>query len=158
MDDKNMLKLNDNSTEFLIIGLKQLPMHVPGVTSLSVIEMFQQYHLIEILEQCWMTSQTWRTIFKALYMLLCNIAQTWWYLTEDAAATLAHSFGTSKLEHINALLYSLPDHVIDKPQCIQNNTVKIVSRKQKHDHVMLILTSVHWLPVQVRIENIKFCF
>ena len=92
------------STEFLIIGLKQLPMHVPGVTSVSVIETFQQYHLIEILEQCWMTSQTWRTICKALYVHLCNIAQTYRLsLSNDSIAFL----------HITENMIPYPTIVLD---------------------------------------------
>ena len=36
-------------------------------------------------------------------------------------------------------------------QCIQNSAARIVSRRNRHEHITPVLENLHWLPVQQRI-------
>ena len=79
------------------------------------------------------------------------------YLSEDSAKTLTHAFVTSRLDHMNSLLYDLPKVQIDRLQNIQDHSVRIIKQKRKFDHITSDKIELHWLPVEFRIK-LKFCF
>ena len=93
-----------------------------------------------------------KSVCKSTYNNLRNISRIRKYLTEDAAATIIHSLVISKLDSLNALLYGLPDTILQKLQLIQNHAAKLVVRKKKFDHVTPIMVSLHWLPIPYRIK------
>ena len=152
----NMLKLNDNKTEFLLIQSKHNT-KVPEVTSLHVgdadVKAVSCARNIGVMldDKLTMVDHI-KSVCKSSYFHLRNIAQARRYLTQEATSTLVHSFVTSKLDGLNALYYGLPDRVIHKLQLLQNHAAKLVVKKKKQDHVMPILHSLHWLPVQYRIS------
>jgi len=74
------------------------------------------------------------------------------YLTFDAAQLLVHALITSKLDYCNSLLYGLPKHVTKQLQRVQNAAARIVSLSPKFCHITPVLMSLHWLPIDLRIE------
>ena len=54
-------------------------------------------------------------------------------------------------EICNALLYSLPDYLIQRLQYVMNAAAKVITCKRKFDHVTPLLIDLHWLPVRQRI-------
>ena len=152
----NMLKLNDQKTEFMVIQSKH-SRNTPDVPSISigdaVVPAVESARNIGVIMDHKLTMYDHvNSIAKSSYAQLRSIALIRRYLTQDAAATLIHSFVTSRLDNCNALLYGLPDNMIRKLQCIQNHAAKIVLRKKKFDHVTPLLQDLHWLPVSHRIE------
>ena len=130
---------------------------MPDIPSISVGEdavlAVPSVRNIEVLMDHHLTMQDHITsVWKASYMHLRSIARIRKFLTQDATATLINSLVTSRIDNLNSLLVGLPDTVVGKLQKVQNNAAKIVVRKKKSDHVTPILTSLHWLPVQFRIE------
>ena len=91
-------------------------------------------------------------ICKSAYYHLRNIALVRKYLTQDATATLIHALVISRLDNLNSLLTGLHDYLLSKLQRIQNHASKVVTKKNKFDHVTPILKSLHWLPVAYRID------
>ena len=73
-------------------------------------------------------------------------------LTQVAATNLVHAFVSSKLDHMNALLYGIPKYLLHKLQKIQNNAARIVTKTKKRDHITPVLKMLHWLPIDKRIE------
>ena len=65
---------------------------------------------------------------------------------------LVHSLVISQLDYGNGLLYDVPDQLLDKLQRVQNVAARIVVRASRYDHITSILETLHWLPVQYRIE------
>ena len=63
------------------------------------------------------------------------------YLNDKAAVTLVHSFVTSKLDYCNALLYGLPDRLLQR-----------FKRIKKYDNITPTLKALHWLCVPERIQ------
>ena len=62
-----------------------------------------------------------------------------------------HALVTSRLDHCNALLYGLPDYLIQRLQYVMNATAKVITCNPKFDHVTPLLIELHWLPVRQRI-------
>ena len=152
-----MLKLNDSKTEFMVISPKHLAHNVPQISSLRVgdtdVQAVSSAKNIGVIMDKHLTMKDHvNTLCKASYMQLRNIGKIRKYLTDDSAATMIHSFVTSRLDSLNALLYGLPDCILKRLQLIQNQAAKIVTRKKKHDHVTPLLISLHWLPIQHRIR------
>ena len=66
--------------------------------------------------------------------------------------TLVNSLVTSQLDYGNVMLYGLPASITNKLQRVQNTAAWLISRTKKHQHITLILVSLHWLPVNYRCQ------
>ena len=80
-----------------------------------------------------------------------NISRIRRCLSIDSTKTLVHALVTSHLDHCNALLYGLPDYLIQRLQYVLNTAAKVITCKRKFDHVTPLLIELHWLPVRQRI-------
>ena len=74
------------------------------------------------------------------------------YLSQDALKTLISAFVLSRIDYCNSLLTGCPKQLIQKLQKVQNNAARIICRTPKFDHISPILHTLHWLPVEQRIE------
>ena len=59
---------------------------------------------------------------------------------------------TPRLDYCNALLYGVNTNIISKIQRVQNTATRLITRSKKQDHITPVLMSLHWLPVQFRIQ------
>ena len=73
-------------------------------------------------------------------------------ISKTAAITLANSIIHSRPDYCNSLLYGLPNYPIHRLQKFQNTTARIVTRSVRSSHITPILKSLHWLPVNYRID------
>jgi hypothetical protein len=158
---ENHLKLNEEKTEFMVIGQKTSVQKLSGPHTIhvgdAIVAVSEKAKNIGAVmdSQLNMVSHV-NHISKSCYMHLRNIGRIRPNLTEDAASTLVHSFISSKLDNANSLLYGVHKKVIRKLQVIQNNAARIVTRSKKYDHVTPLLKRLHWLPVNFRIQY-KLC-
>ena len=63
-----------------------------------------------------------------------------------------HSLVTSRLDYGNALLYRISVGLLGRLQRVQNAAARLITRSRKRDHVSPVLRSLHWLPVEYRIQ------
>ena len=70
----------------------------------------------------------------------------------DSAATLIHSFVSSRTDYCNSLLYGVPKCHIVKLQRAQNAAARLVVMQGKFCHIIPVLNQLHWLPVSFRIN------
>ena len=89
---------------------------------------------------------------KSAFYHLRNISVICKYLTFDAVQLLVHALITSKRDYCNSLLYGLPKHMTKQLHCVQNAAARIVSLSPKFCHITPVLMSLHWLPIDLRIE------
>ena len=72
-------------------------------------------------------------------------------LSQDNAETLVHAFISSELDFCNALLYGLPQSVVDRLQYVQNCAARLVTRTWSSEQITPVPRRLHWLPVRQRI-------
>ena len=154
---KNRLKINDDKTEFLIIGSPHTHSKLDGNLKLSVGNATIKPSVsarnlgVQFNSQMSMENQV-TNICKSTHYHLRNIGAIRNVLTDDTAAQLVHSLISSRLDYCNSLLIGLPDAQLRRLQKIQNHAARMVSRTRKFDHIQPVLQKLHWLPVRARIN------
>jgi len=83
------------------------------------------------------------------FMLLSHIRHL---LTLDLAPTIACSRILSRIDYCNCVLYGAPPGTIQTLQRVQNNAELIVVQARRRSDVNSLLHSLHWLPVEQRIN------
>ena len=151
---KDKLRLNDNKTEFMIIGTRKQLAKV-NIGGLSVVQSiialvtsvrnlgswFDQNLSMIINKMC-----------KAASFHIYNIRRIRKYLNNDATQTLVHSIVIGRLDYCNSLLYKVPAVHMSKLQRIQNSAARLECSTPRFNHITPVLFSLHWLPVAYRIE------
>ena len=73
-------------------------------------------------------------------------------LTCDSLEKVTHAFIFSCLDYCNVILYGLPQSSISKLQHTQHVAGRLLMGEKKSDHITCVLKSLHWLPVEKRIN------
>lgn len=63
-----------------------------------------------------------------------------------------HAFITSRLDYCNSLYVGLPQSSLARLQLVQNAAARLLTGTKKHAHISPVLASLHWLPVNFRIQ------
>ena len=150
------LMLNDDKTEFLLVGTRKQLTKVsidgvrggdynispsPSVRNLGT--WFDPHYQIIL--------HITKTCSSAFYYLY-NIRHIRKYLSRRSSETLIHAFITSTLDYYNSLLYGLPKYQLSKLQRVMNASAHLVYCAPKSHHITPLLRELHWLPVCYRIE------
>ena len=64
------------------------------------------------------------------------------------------AFVLSRLDYCNSIPSGCPEHLLEKLQKVQNSAARLVLKAHKRDHVSPLLRTLHWLPIQARIEYV----
>ena len=152
----NMLMMNDNKTEFLIVGSKQqleranIPFiragedHITPVTSVRNLGVIFYSNLkmdMQITKAC-----------QNAYYHLHNIRRIRKFLSHEATCVIMHAFITSQIDYCNSLMNGLPENLIKKLQRVQNTAARLDFNLRKYDRMTPALATPHWLQVKYRIE------
>ena len=156
MDDYRKLKLNDDKTEFLIIGTQQQLSKV-HIEKLSVGDVSVKPATVARNLGTWfdknlsLVTHITKTC-KAAFYHLHNIRRIRKFLTMKSTKVLVHVFIMGRIDYCNSLLYGLPATHINKLQRVQNAAARLICSILRFSHVTPVLYSLHWLPVQFRID------
>ena len=152
----NRLQLNDNKTEFIIIGtsqqLKKVTFNSIQVGDSKIIAVDEARNLGVIFDKEMGLKTHIRHIRKKGFFHVKNISSIRRYLDKNSTKTAVHAFVTSTLDCGNALLYGLPSSQLHRLQLVQNAAARVVERVKKFDRITHIRKALHWLPVQARIN------
>ena len=152
------LKLNDDKTEFMIIGTRaQLDKvnvseivvgqaKVPAVTIVRNLGTWLDTNLT-------MSAHINETCQAAIYHLY-NIKRISRYLSYDDRKSIVQAVIMSRIDYCNSLLVGVPSTHLSKLQRLQNAAARLVSNVAKYDHITPTLVNLHWLPVMYRV-NVK---
>ena len=152
----NFLKLNDDKTDFIIIGSRSF---VPRV----------ECKILTVGEQSVSTSTSVKNIGASLDSSLAmeteikaKCMSAWWqlyqiskikrFLTPEQVKTVTVSLVLSKLDQNNSLLHDLPDCVLIKLQRVQNSAARLLCSAGRQFDAAPLLVSLHWLPIKKRIK------
>ena len=151
------LMLNDDKTEFLLVGTRK------QLTKVSIDGVRVGDYNISPSPSVRINLGTWfdphldmdvhiaKTCSSAFYYLY-NIRHIRKYLSRSSTETLIHAFITSRLDYCNSLLYGLPKYQLSKLQRVMNASARLVYCAPKSCHITPLLRELHWLPVCHRIE------
>ena len=74
------------------------------------------------------------------------------YLPSFATRTLVTSLVFSKLDYCNSVMVGISKTLTRRLQSVVNADARLVMRKHKYDHITPILSELHWLGIERRIE------
>ena len=151
---QNWLKLNDDKTEFVVLGS---PHFLKQVVTQHIVVGDQTIHRSQHVRNLGATfnstvtmeTQIIKTSQTAWYHLF-TISKIRQYLTKEQSRAIIHAYVTSRLDQNNSLLIGVPATLLDKLQLIHNAAAKIILRGKKRDHVTPLLKELHWLPLSQR--------
>ena len=150
------LKLNDDKTEFVLVGSRQQlakvnidAFHVGDcVTPLSG----AVKNLVSWFDEQLKMDKHIISICKATFFHLYNIRRIRKFLSSDCTQTLVNAFVTSRLDYCNSLLLGLPSNQLYKLQRVQNAAARLICNVGRFEHITPSLFSLHWLPIAYRIK------
>ena len=150
------LMLNDDKTEFLVIGTSKQrskgSFSSIRVGDVDVISVYSVKNLGSWFDSHMdMATHITKTRGSALFYLY-NIGHIRKYLTRECTEKLIHAYITSRLDYCNSLLYGVPDHHMQKLQRVMNASARLIFCTPKHCHITPLLQQLHWLPIRLRIE------
>ena len=73
-------------------------------------------------------------------------------MTEKATACLINSVVISRLDFCNSTLTGITSDQNKSSSESSNCSARLIDKKRKHEHITPILTELHWLPLEFRIQ------
>ena len=151
----NLLRLNDDKTEFLIIGTSQ-QLEKVRTTSIKIgtdqIQCSESAHNLGYFYDSTMKSCTHiNKLSSMLYITIKRISRIRYTIDLDTTKTLVQALVTMKLDYCNSLMLGTPGYNISKFQHIQNAAARVVYGKRFVLHITPYLKELHWLKVTERI-------
>ena len=70
----------------------------------------------------------------------------------DATKIMLSAIVLLKLYYCNSLFYGSPMYMQERFQKVQNSAARLILQCRKQNHISPLLMSLHWLPINVRIE------
>ena len=152
----NYLKLNDDKSEFLLLGtaknLKNVSIVSVKVGNCEIERSDSVRNIGAIFDTHLKMEQQVSQTCKSAWHRLHQIGKIRPYLSAEETKSVIHAYVTSKLDQNNSLLLGIPDTQTSRMQKVQNAAAKMIFRKKKYDHVTPLLKDLHWLPIQQRIS------
>ena len=151
----NMLKLNDDKTEFLVIRTKQ---QLSKVEDLSIqigqdkingsaymrnLGFYFNQNMKNTAHVNWLSS--------SLHVTTKNIFRICHLIDNMATKTLIQMLVLSCLDFCNSILLGSTKYNLNKLQMIQNLGCRVIFKAGKYTHVTTLFMELHWLSVQDRI-------
>ena len=145
------LLLNDDKTEFIIIGTRQQLKKLQAMNIKVGGSVIKRSSQVKSLGSWFDPNLNIRhhiaNVRKAGFFYLHNIRHIKKYLSRDSLLAL-----TSRLDYCDALLYGLPKEQIFKLQRVQNAAARLIMDIGKYSHITPALYELHWLPVLARVH------
>ena len=151
----NFLKLNDDKTEFMIIGspqqLTKISIPFIKIGDHNICPVSQARNLGVIFDSHMSFKSHISHTVRSAQFHMRNIGKIRKYLTRNSTEQIIHSFVTSRLDMGNSLLFGLPQEQLSRFQRIQNAAARLVTLTKMSTHITPILKDLHWLPISYRI-------
>ena len=105
------------------------------------------------MDQALTLDQHVKCLIRSCFFQLRNIAKLRPTVSQAKMEILIHAFILSHLDYCNSLFTCLSKTFLDRSQVVQNAAAaKLLTRSSKRSHVTPIRITLHWLPIQIRIQ------
>ena len=91
-------------------------------------------------------------ICSKVYTDIRRISSIRHLLSIDATKTMLSAFVLQKLDYYNSLFDGSPMYMLERLQKVQNSAARLIFQCHKQNHISPLLMSLHWLPINARIE------
>ncbi len=152
----NKLKLNENKTEFIVLGtsqnLKKLPkisLHM-GDTSIDPTDSVRNLG-IKFDSHMTMSKQV-SSLCQSINFQLRNIRRIKRYLDKDTLHHVVRALVLSRIDYGNLLLFGATSYELDRVQRLQNSAARLICSTPLREHITPSLRELHWLPIRERIH------
>ena len=150
------LKLNDDKTEFMLIGTKpQLSkVNIDGLTvgNNDVAPITVARNLGTWFDSNRNLQEQIHKTCKSGFFYLHNIRRIRKYLSQESARALVHALIMGRIDYCNSLLFGFPSVHLLKLQSVKNAAARLISNVPRYSHITPVQCSLHWLPVKFRID------
>ena len=147
----NLLKPNDEKTEFLLVGTKQQLSKITNINVKIGYDEIKPVSSIRNLGYHWdaemKNAEHVNKLCRQLYPTLKRISKVRQSLTKDTTKILIQSLVLGKIDYCHCLLLSTPKHHLNKLQQIQNISCRVICSLRKFDHISSVMADLHWLKV-----------
>ena len=144
----NSLKLNDAKTEFLFLGTQQQLNKITDINIKIGENIIEPTYFIRNLGAYFDSKPQGTSHVNKLSGTICTsikgIARIRHFLDINTTKTLVQSSVLSKLDYCNSILLGTPKYNLDKLQCLQNMTCRIIFKLHKYEHITDHLMPLHW--------------
>ena len=154
----NMLKLNDEKTEFIMFGtnhqlnkMQSTSTRIAiGNTNLSAVN--HVCNLVFLMDNTLKNQSHINNLTSTTFNQLMNIRRICSKLDRETTKYIIQSLVISKLDYCNSLLLRSADYQLYKMQQIQNMACRIVCNLCKFNHVSSSMQDLHWLKIPYWIQ------
>ena len=151
----NFLKLNDDKTEFILLGSQQqldkVTVHHITIGGSNIIPVKRVRNLGVIMDSTMSLQPHISHISQTTANSLRNLSRIRKHLSKQATEQLVHAFITSRLDMCNSLLFGIHQQQLNQLQRRQNTAARLITRTRRSSHITPILQHLHWLPIKFRI-------
>ena len=89
---------------------------------------------------------------RKTYIDIRRISSIRYLLSIDATKTMLSAFVLPKLDYCSSLIYGSPMYMLETLQKVKNSASRLIFQCLKQNHISPLLMSLHWLPINARIE------
>ena len=149
----NLLKLNDNKTEFIMVGSKNNLLKAnTRNTSVQIGNDFvtcvdSVHDLGYIIDNELKSTVHINKLTSTLFITIRKIAKIRHLIDKGTTKMLMQALVLSKLDYCNSLLIGTSEYNLDKLQRIQNMSCRVINNLKKHDGITSYLQDLHWLRI-----------
>ncbi len=144
---QNLLKLNEDKTEVMVFGSPLIDLgplteyERPKVTSLGI-----------TIDSDFKFDKQINSVLKSCFYHLRLLSKVKPFLSFNLFEQIVHAFISSRLDYCNALYSGVSHKALSRLQLVQNAAARLLTGAKKREHITPILASLHWLPVNFRID------
>lgn len=149
----NFLNLNENKTEVIMFGRPNTLVDCAGALGpLASHNHPVVKNLGVFLDSSFRFEKQVSSVVRASFFQLRLLAKAKPYLPLKGLETAIHALITSRLDYCNSLYVGLEQSTLRRLQLVQNAAARLLTGTRKRDHITPVLSALHWLPVQFRID------
>lgn len=153
----NKLVLNDGKTEIVHIisnFARQAPTSPPDICcgNTVIVPKSEARTLGLTIDENLLLKSHVNNICRSAFCALSDIGKIRKFLDLKTSAALVNALVISRLDHCNSLLAGLPQYELEKLQKVFNTAARIVTRTRPDQSITHVLKSLHWLPIEARIQ------